>query len=343
MLLWSSVAALLLLAYLALWPVPFDPVAWTPPPAPAAKANDALAKVTWIRTGDGPEGVAVDARGRAWTGLADGRIVRVSGDTVETIARTGGRPLGMELDATGTLIVADGVKGLLAVTTSGSVSVLATEHGGVPFGFTDDVAIARDGTIYFTDASHRFGVGNYRNDVLEHRPNGRLLSYRDGKTALVQDGLYFANGVALAADESYVLVNETWEYRITRVWLTGEKKGTRDTFAVVPGFPDNLTRADDGTFWCALFAPRNPMVDRLAGHPFLRKVVARLPEAVQPQPARHAWVIGLDASGSVVRDLQHVGADSYSPITSVVEHDGRLWLGSLYRDSIGVVDEPPAQ
>jgi sugar lactone lactonase YvrE len=35
----------------------------------------------------------------------------------------------------------------------GAIEVLATEADGVPFGFTNDVDIAPDGTIYFTDAS----------------------------------------------------------------------------------------------------------------------------------------------------------------------------------------------
>lgn len=341
-LVWSLGGVVVLLgAYLSFWPVAFDPVAWNPPPAPEVATNDALAKVERVGSGlRGPEGLAVDAQGRVYGGLEDGRIVRIGRDSVETIANTGGRPLGMQFDASGNLIVADGRAGLLSISTGGTISVLATEHGGLRFGFTDDLDIAKDGTIYFSDASWKFGVGNYRNDALEHRPNGRLLAYRDGKVELVKDGLYFPNGVALAADDSYVLVNETWEYRITRVWLSGEKKGQSDVFAMVPGFPDNLTRAEDGTFWCALFAPRNPMLDRLAGKPFLRKVIARLPSFVQPQPARHAWVVGIDASGTIVHDLQHADADSYSPITSAVEHGGKLWLGSLSRDTIAVADAP---
>lgn len=342
----APVAALVL--YLALWPVGFDPVAWTPPPAPplegAFASNDALAATEVVEVGLGPEGTAVDSRGRIHAGLKDGRIVRLEEDgAVSTIASTGGRPLGMQFDAAGRLIVADAVRGLLAVTTAGGIAVLATEHDGLPFGFTDDLDIGADGTVYFTDASHRHGVHHFRRDALEHRPNGRLLAWhpRDRRTELLADGLYFANGVALAADEASVLVNETWEYRITRVWLDGPKKGTREPFATnLPGFPDNLTRGPSGTFWVALFAPRNEAIDALAGRPFVRKVVARLPEALQPEPARHAFVLGLDSAGNVVHNLQHDAPDSYAPITSVLEHDGRLFFGSLWREGIGRIPAP---
>jgi sugar lactone lactonase YvrE len=319
-----------------------DPVAWTPPVPTAFPPNQILATVGRIGRGlPGPESLAIDAEGRVHAGLHDGRIVRIAKDgSSETVADTGGRPLGIQFDPRGRLIVCDGVRGLLAVGKDGVVSVLTTELEGSRFGFADDLDIASDGTIYFSDASRKFGVGEFRNDAVEHRPNGRLLAHRpDGRTELVADELYFANGVALAADESFVLVTETWEYRVTRVWLTGERKGQRDVFAEnLPGFPDNLTRAPSGDrFWLALFAPRNARLDSLAERPFLRKVMARLPAFLQPGPARHAIVLELDEKGAVLRSLQDPSPDSFSPITSALEHDGRLYLGSLWREELGVL------
>ena len=94
-----------------------------------------------------------------------------------TFANTGGRPLGMEFDAQDNLIVCDAHKGLLSIDPKGTVTTLATEEGGVKFGFTDDLAIAKDGTIYFTDASHKFHAPNYLADLMEHRGNGKFLKY----------------------------------------------------------------------------------------------------------------------------------------------------------------------
>jgi sugar lactone lactonase YvrE len=343
--LWGALIVLLALgAYLLLWPVGFDPVAWTPPPMPELEPNAALAKVERVGSGlPGPEGLALDAGGRIHAGLKDGRIVRIGRDgSAETIANTGGRPLGMQFDASGRLIVCDAVKGLLAIAPGGEISVLATEHAGRRFGFADDLDIARDGTVYFSDATDRFGVHDFRKDALEHRPNGRLLAWHpDGRTELVRDGLYFANGVALSSDESFVLVSETWEYRLTRVWLTGDKRGSSEPFVTLPGFPDNVTRSPRGDlFWVALFAPRAPDLDAMADKPFLRKLVARLPAFLQPAPARHAYVLAIDARGAVIHDLQDTSRDSYSPITSALEHDGKLYLGSLWRDQIGLIDAP---
>ena len=54
---------------------------------------------------------------------------------------------------------------------------------------------------------------------------GRLLRYspETGKTECLAEGIWYANGVALSADESFVLVVETWTLRVLRFWLKGPK------------------------------------------------------------------------------------------------------------------------
>ena len=49
------------------------------------------------------------------------------------------------------------------------------------------------------------------------------------QTTVVADGIWFANGVALSPDGSFVAVVETAGMRVKRVWLTGEKAGHVDT------------------------------------------------------------------------------------------------------------------
>lgn len=272
-----------LIGYLLLWPTRVDPAAWTPPLAPKLQGiyapNTLLASTEWLGRGValGPEAIAIDRQGRIHTGTSDGRVLRLSADgsVVETLANTGGRPLGMALDPAGNLIVADALKGLLSISPAKAISVLATEQGGVRFGFPDDVDVAPDGTVYFSDASYKFSLGEHREDILEHRPNGRLLSYdpQSGKVELALGNLYFANGVALSGDGSFVLVCETSAYRVARYWRSGPRKGTSDIFVDnLPGFPDNITYSRErGVFWIALFAPRDALVDQLMPYPRIRK------------------------------------------------------------------------
>jgi sugar lactone lactonase YvrE len=263
---------------------------------------------------------------------------------VETFAETGGRPLGMAFDAQGNLIVADSWKGLLSITPAGQVNVLTTAADGLPFAFTDDLAIASDGVIYFSDASHRFSQPDYLFDLLEARPNGRLLRYDPAtkQTTTLLDGLYFANGVALSAEEEFLLVNETYRYRITRYWLKGDKAGTTDTFIDnLPGFPDNISATADGRFWLALFTVRNPQMDAMHPKPWLKKIISRLPRAYWPKPAPYGFVVELDEQGRILRTLQDPGGVQLSTVTSAKEVGGKLYLGSLYNDRIGVLPLEP--
>lgn len=348
-------ALLLLVAvagYLAAWPVSIDPVAWKAPAAPELSGlyatNDRLKGVALVGRGValGPEATAVDGAGRIVTGTGDGRVLRLDPGTgsFETLARTGGRPLGLAFERSGRLIVCDARKGLLALETSGKLTALATEHGGIPFGFTNSADVAPDGTVYFSDTSDRRSIAGMREEVLEHGGHGRLLAWHpeSGKTELLLSGLQFANGVAVAGDGSFVLVNETGAYRVARYWLSGPKRGTSDLFVDnLPGFPDNVTFSPvRRAFWVALFSPRVPAVDLLAPHPFLRKVVLRLPLWTQPQPARHAFALAIDLEGRVVENLQDASPGAYAPVTSVLEHDGVLWLGSLERDALGRIAAP---
>lgn len=322
---------------------PVDPAAWEPPEAPemtgSLAPNERLADAERLFEGrlQGAEDLAIDEAGMIYTGTVDGRVLRLSGEEMETLATTGGRPLGVELDAEGGLVIADGVLGLLRLSPDGGIETLSEGAEGVPFGFADDLDIASDGRVYFSDASSRFGVHEYLEDCLEARPHGRLLRYDPASrtTEVLLDGLYFANGVALSQNEDFVLVNETYRYRITRYWLTGPKAGSSDVFLDnLPGFPDNVSSNRRGTFWVACFTVRNALLDQLHPLAFVKRQMAKLPKSLWPKPQPYGLVLGLDESGRIVRTLQDPSGRRVPQVTSATEHDGNLYLGNLDRDWI---------
>lgn len=349
-----TVASLLVGGVLLAWILPkvmvspIDAVAYTARPAlPLAgslEPNEVLRTAQPVGQDRlfGAEDVAVDAAGRLYTGTEDGRIVRVTRtpdgrEILETLADTGGRPLGLRFGPAGkTLFVADAKKGLLAVDEAGGIKPLATRAGGVSFGFTNDLDVAPDGTIYFSDASSRFGVDEYLYDLLEARPHGRLLRYdpkaQKDKVSILLDGLYFANGVALAKDQSFVLVNETYRYQIRRYWLKGPKVGASDLFVKdLPGFPDNLSRDPaTGRFWVALYTVRNPALELFHPHPFLKNQLAKLPRFLWPKPEPYGLVLEIDEQGRIVESLHDPGGESVRTVTSVEPYGGKLYLGSLH-------------
>lgn len=340
------------LLYLALWPVDINPVAWKSPPNPgytgAFEVNHRLSALERLPLGDnhGPEAVAVDSRGRIHVSTREGRIVRLEPDGTDprNWAETGGLPLGLAFDTAGNLIVADALRGLLAVDKGGSVKVLATECEGGAIGYANDVAVGPDGTIYFTDASTRFLPGpcggTYEAcvlDIMDRGGHGRLLEHNPatGATRTLLDGLQFANGLALGHDSTYLLVAETGNYRILRYWVGGADAGRVEPFLeALPGFPDNVSTGRKGRFWVALNAPRNALLDRFSERPSLRKLFCRIPAFLRPKARPYSHVIAVDSSGAVVENLQDP-TGGYPKTSSVLETERFLFVGSLVAPELG--------
>jgi len=343
-----------MILYFIFWPVPIEPVAWEAPPNPgytgAFIQNERLKGIEIFSIGDnsGPEDIAVGSQGRIYCTTHEGRIVRLNpeGLNPENWVDTKGRPLGIDFDKAGNLIVADAYRGLLSVAPSGTVSELATTADGTAIRYADDVDVAADGKIYFSDASTKFGAkqvaGTYGAsllDLMEHGGHGRLLVYdpATGVAKTLLDGLNFANGVAVSHDQKYILVNETGSYRVIRYWIAGPKKGESESLIeALPSFPDNISTGLNGRYWVALVSPRNQLVDRLAGQPFLRKVIQRMPAFLRPQAVAYGHIFAIDGTGKVLEDLQDP-TGKYPINTSVTETKDYLYIGSLVTPFVGRV------
>ena len=345
---------------------PVQPQVWTPPKSPDTKSgpyapNDvlAVAKRFGYDNLKQPESSAVGPDGRVYTGLNNGQVVRFSpkllaeagqpGRTsVELVANTGGRPLGMVFHPDGSLIVADGLKGLLKVALPEQgppeITVLSTQSDGIPFLFVDDVAVSPDGRhAYFSDASSKFGLKEFVLDVLEHAGNGRLLEFdfETGKTRTVLGGLQFANGVAVSPAGDYVLVNETGSYRVLRHWLRGPKAGKHDVLIDnLPGFPDNIRVDAQGQYWIAFPSLRDGLIDSLADSPGVRKAIGRLLEVIEFPVKPYAMAIAVNTKGDVVANLQASKANGYYYITQVTPVGKDLFFGSVTVPGIAVLPNP---
>lgn len=301
--------------------------------------------------GPGAEDVVVGVfgadEGAVFTGTSDGAVWRLShdGSDVRRVAQTQGRPLGIEIDLDGRLLVCDAKRGLLRVDTrSGAVEGVTGEIDGTPMKFCNNAAIASDGTVWFSDSSTRYGIDDWKSDFVQHTRTGRLCRLdTDGTVSVVLDGLAFANGVALSKNEDYVCVAETGGRTVVRRWLSGNRKGMRDLLCSdLPGYPDNIARGSDGLIWVTIASPRDPLVERLQTGPLkLRKLATRLPDRLQPQPKKTVRVQAYDDEGRLVHDVDVDLAEqaaSYHMVTGVREHEGRVWMGSLHEAAVAVVD-----
>lgn len=351
---------LLILLYLLSWPVPVSPLAWDAPQdlglVDPFEANDRLSLARPVSIGhfDGPEDIAGDEDGYLYASTLSGHIIRLRGDgsDISVFAEVGGRPLGLEFDSEGNLLVANSLLGLQRISPDGTVERLVYEIDGEAISFADDVAVAADGRIFFSDASSKFNPnttgGTYAAsliDILEHGGHGRVFEYTPvtKQTRVIMQGLNFANGVAVSDDQQFLIVNETGHYRVWRYWLDGPNAGTAEIILDnLPGFPDNVNNGMNGKFWIGLVAPRVRVLDELSGWPSMRKMVQRLPAFFRPKAAPSSHVIAIDGDGQVLMNLQD-STISYPALTGVFETSRSLYLTTLFGNRFGRLDKEDLQ
>ncbi len=345
----------ILVIYLSVWPVNVEPVAWQAPKnlgyTDAFAKNDRLSQIQRIELkGDiGPEDLAKDAEGRVYFSLLNGDIKFINPNgIIQPWVNTGGRPLGIEFDQQGNLLVADAFKGLLSISASGEVTTLIDTINSEMINYADDVDVAKNGNIYFSDASAKFPARQYGTygasllDINEHGGHGRIIEYNPTTktTTVLAKGINFANGVAVSHDEQYVLFNETGSYRVLRVGLYGDNRGKVEVIIDnLPSFPDNIAKTNNGLYWLGLVSPRNAILDALSNSPWLRRMIERLPQAIRPQAENYGHIIAINDNGEVVFDLQDPQG-IYGQTTGALAIGNKLYVSSLHETALGVINNP---
>lgn len=323
-----------------------DPTEWHPPEPPALSGalepNRELAGAETVVRCEGPEDVAFDAEGHLYTGTEDDEIVRtvesVDDDTtnaeLERFATVDGRPLGMAFDGEDLLVCAEDA-GLQSVSPDGEVTTLSAVADGRAIAFADDLHVADDGTVYFSDATEH---DIFQDELFELRDSGRLLAYHpeSDETTVELENLGFANGVCPSADGESLLVTETSRYRVTRYWFDGDRAGEYERFATnLPGYPDNIEASGDGTYWLAIPATRDDVLDGLQARPWVKRQFGKLPKAAMEQISGDPYglVLRLDDEGEIVESLHDPDGVVFG-VTSATPADGALYLGSLFGERV---------
>lgn len=340
-------------------PSPVDPVKWNAPTGPSLKdqgpwqENNKLSSAELVSDAPKyPEFLTFDKDGTLYTGDSDGKIYKVPFDAngkpqeVQVFADTEGTPNGLIFAANGNLIVADIEKGLLSIDPSGKIEVLADQVDGMPIYLANELDIAQDGSIYFSDTS-TYGRVLFK-EMAEGKPHGRLLKYDPAtkQTTVLLEGLYFANGIALSSDEDFVLIAESYRYQLTRYWLKGPKQGTSEIFTDnLAGFPDNISRDEQGNFWVGIFTTRISFVDQMHGNPWLAGLMAKMPQTLlngASAPVKHGLAVEISPEGKVVESWHDPKGSLYG-VTTAVSHNGYLYIGTAPGGSKGVHRVPLTQ
>lgn len=245
----------------------------------------------------GPEAFAL-YNGAVYTGIHGGFVVQIDEGELRPVVKFGqacddlteehicGRPLGMKFDAAGNLYVADAYYGIFKYNIQKDQKTLlvdaSEEIEGKKSSLINDLAVAKDGSIYFTVTSTTFSLYDGIHAMLAPG-DGRIIKYdpQSKKTSVLAEGLLTPNGIALSSNEDFLVFSESIAARVMKYELKGSKKGTVSVFAEgLPGAPDNIRFDGRDGFYVSLVIPADeyhPLVTvSLGPFPYIRKFLGRL-------------------------------------------------------------------
>lgn len=115
---------------------------------------------------------------------------------------------GMAMDAGGRLVIADsGTRAIVRIDLkTRERTILADRFEGKRFNSCNDLVIARDGTIYFTDPPYGLTEGD-TSPLKEQPVNGVYRLAPDGTVALIDGTHTRPNGIGLSPDGSWLYVS----------------------------------------------------------------------------------------------------------------------------------------
>lgn len=328
-------------------------------------------EIRFLNQVQGPESIVFDPLGRGpYTGVADGRILFWNGLSWVDFAYTSpnrslcnpianatpfiyvktehicGRPLGLRFDKkTGELYIADAYLGLLMVGPEGGLATsLATEAEGVPLRFTNDVDVDSEGNVYFTESSSIYQRRNFMQLVFSGDDSGKVLKFNPAtkETTVLVRNVQFPNGISLSKDGSFFVFCEGSIGRLRKYWLKGEKAGTSEILAILPGAPDNVRVNEDGDFWVALHCRRSMFAYYTGLYPRIRKAILKLPIPTKNQylfqigGKLHGVIVKYSPEGKLLQILEDSEGKVVRAVSEVEEKDGQLWIGSVLMPFIAV-------
>ena len=299
-------------------------VDFAPPPSIARDSGTVFAENDRLKNAEpialnkieGPEDVILDRGDNLYTVNRNGSIIRFLAPDYaarEEFARIGGRPLGLAFDRDQNLLVCIagmGVYGVKPIRTVFKVTDRTNRtrtrlKDDSRLYLADDLDVAPDGKIYFSEASTRYELTDWALDGFEGRGNGRLICH-DPKTGVTRTTSSrisrFLTAFASPTMDRSVLWASTWLCQVNRYWIAGPKAGTNELLIDnLPGYCDNINRASDGKYWLAFVGLRSPVYDLAMRNPSFRtRMVKQIPPDEWLCPGiNYGCVIKFDDDGVV--------------------------------------------
>jgi gluconolactonase len=200
--------------------------------------------------------------------IPNNRIMRYSEDDghLSVYRRPSMNSNGNTIDRQGRLITCEhSGRRVTRTELDGSITVIADKYQGKKLNAPNDVAVASDGSIWFTDPG--YGIkGDYeglREPFEQEKHNVFRVDPNSGDLKVVADDFVMPNGIAFSPDEKKLYVidsgltegegNPAW-IRVFDVDVAGGKLSNGKVFAkdFAPGFTDGMRADTDGNIWCSM-------------------------------------------------------------------------------------------
>lgn len=186
---------------------------------------------------------------------------------------------GLARDRQGRLLLCQHGERRVARYENGAFTSIADRYEGKRFNSPNDLAVRKNGEVYFTDPS--YGLEGINQSPLKELPfNGVYRVGQDGKVTLLTKTLTFPNGIAFSPDEKilYVGVSDSKATRVVAfdVATDGTIRNERTFFDAQPllkgsdkGLVDGLKTDREGNVWTSgpggilVLSPAGKLLGRL--------------------------------------------------------------------------------
>lgn len=238
---------------------------------------------TGTRWGEGPVWFG-DGRYLLWSDIPNNRILRwdeVTG-SVSAFRAPSNMANGNTRAREGRLITCEHLARRVTRTEhDGAITVLMDSWQGKRLNSPNDVVVASDGGIWFTDPP--FGLRNHYEGAIaaQELPTSVYRIDTDGSASIATDAISGANGLCFSPDESilYVVDSSATPNRTIHAFDVIDRKFLQNDRVFIDagiGTPDGMRCDVDGNLWCGwgmgspgldgvqIFNPKGTLIGRIA-------------------------------------------------------------------------------
>lgn len=173
---------------------------------------------------------------------------------------------------------------------------------------------------------------------------GRVMKYdpETKKVIVIKHGLSFANGLALSKDRSFLVVAETGNLQLLKIWLKGPRSQTLKIFSLLERYPDNIKTNEKGEFWVALNSLRGSLNRDNTNTIHVNNNVNYSENSLGHQDeipwlTKDPVAIKFDEDGKVVEMVDGKYRKRFESVSEVQENGGVLWIGSVTMPYVGKI------